>query len=88
MGSEIWEEYKLPEGNIFIPGVVAHKTTTAEPPELVADRILNYARIMGRENIIDGTDCGYRGRVYPDIAWAKMRPMAEGAESASRQLWP
>ena len=85
---KIWEEFKLPDGKIFIPGVVAHKTTTVEPPELVADRILNYARIMGRENVIAGTDCGYGGRVYPDIAWAKMRSMAEGAELASRQLWP
>jgi len=55
---------------------------------LAADRILNYARIMGRENVIAGTDCGYVGRVYLDIAWAKVRSMAEGAELASRQLWP
>ena len=79
---------KLPVGKIFIRGVVAHKATTIEPPELVADRILNFARIMGRENVIAGTDCGYGGRVYPDIAWAKMRSMAEGARIASEQLWP
>ena len=85
---KIWEDVKLPEGKIFIPGVVAHKTTTIEPPELVADRILTYARIMGRENVIAGTDCGYGNRVYPDIAWAKMRSMASGAELATRQLWP
>lgn len=85
---KIWEDVKLPEGKIFIPGVVAHKTTTIEPPELVADRILTYARIMGRENVIAGTDCGYGNRVYPDIAWAKMRSMAAGAELATRQLWP
>ena len=85
---KLWEEVKFPEGKIYIPGVVAHKTTTIEPPELVADRILTYARIMGRENVIAGTDCGYRNRVYPDIGWAKMRSMAEGAELASQQLWP
>ena len=85
---KLWEEVKLPEGKIYIPGVVAHKTTTVEPPEWVADRILTYARLMGRENVIAGTDCGYGNRVYPDIAWAKMRSVAEGAELASQQLWP
>jgi len=85
---KLWEEVKLPEGKIYIPGVVAHKTTTIEPPELVADRILTYARIMGRENVIAGTYCGYGNRVYPDIGWAKMRSVAEGAELASKQLWP
>lgn len=85
---QLWEDVKLPEGKIYIPGVVAHKTTTVEPPALVADRILTYARIMGRENVIAGTDCGYGNRVYPDIGWAKMRSVAAGAELASRQLWP
>ena len=85
---QLWEDVKLHEGKIYIPGVVAHKTTTIEPPELVADRILTYARIMGRENVIAGTDCGYGNRVYPDIGWAKMKSMAEGAELASQQLWP
>ena len=85
---QLWEDVELPEGKIYIPGVVAHKTTTIEPPELVADRILTYARIMGRENVIAGTDCGYGNRVYPDIGWAKMRSMAEGAALASQQLWP
>jgi 5-methyltetrahydropteroyltriglutamate--homocysteine methyltransferase len=85
---KLWEEVQLPEGKIYIPGVVAHKTTTIEPPELVADRIVTYARIMGRENVIAGTDCGYGNRVYPDIGWAKMRSVAEGAELASKQLWP
>ncbi|MCI0438139.1 MAG: hypothetical protein L0177_03295 [Chloroflexi bacterium] len=85
---KLWEDVKLPEGKIYIPGVIAHKTTTIEPPELVAERILLYARLMGRENIIAGSDCGYGGRVYPDIAWAKMRAIAEGARLATRQLWP
>ena len=85
---KVWEEHTLPEGKIFIPGVVAHKTTTIEPPELVADRILTFAKMVGRENVIAGTDCGYGGRVYPDIAWAKMKSMAEGARLATKQLWP
>jgi 5-methyltetrahydropteroyltriglutamate--homocysteine methyltransferase len=85
---QVWEDVKFPEGKIYIPGVIAHKTTTIEPPELVARRIVRYARMMGRENVIAGTDCGYGNRVYPDIAWAKMRAMAEGAALATRQLWP
>ena len=85
---KVWEEHTLPEGKIFIPGVVAHKTTIIEPPELVADRILTFAKMVGRENVIAGTDCGLGGRVYPDIAWAKIRSMAEGARLATKQLWP
>ncbi len=67
----VWEDYKLPDGKLFIPGVVAHKTTTIEPPELVADRIVRYANMMGRENIIAGVDCGVGGRSYPEIGWAQ-----------------
>ena len=84
---QVWEDVKFPDGKIYIPGVIAHKTTTIEPPELVAHRIVRYANIMGRENIITGTDCGYGNRVYPDIAWAKMKTMADGAALATRQLW-
>ena len=84
---KVWEKVKFPDGKIYIPGVVAHKTTTVETPEVVADRIVTYANIMGRENVIAGTDCGYGGRVYPDIAWAKMRSMAAGAELATKKLW-
>jgi 5-methyltetrahydropteroyltriglutamate--homocysteine methyltransferase len=85
---KVWEDVKFPQGKIYIPGVIAHKTTTIEPPELVAHRIMRYASIMGRENVIAGTDCGYGNRVYPDIAWAKMKAMAEGAALATQQLWP
>ena len=84
----VWEDVKFPDGKIYIPGVIAHKTTTIEPPELVAHRIVRYANIMGRENVIAGTDCGYGNRVYPDIAWAKMQAMAAGAALATQQLWP
>jgi 5-methyltetrahydropteroyltriglutamate--homocysteine methyltransferase len=84
---QLWETHKLPEGKVFIPGVIAHKTTTIEPPELVAYRIVRYAKLMGRENVIAGLDCGLGGRCYPDIAWAKLKSLVEGAALASRQLW-
>ncbi len=84
---QVWEKHKLPEGKVFIPGVIAHKTSTVEPPELVADMIVRYANIMGRENIIAGVDCGVGGRCYPDIGWAKLRSLVQGAELASKQLW-
>ncbi len=83
----VWETHKLPDGKVFIPGVIAHKTTTIEPPELVAERIVRYAKLMGRENVIAGVDCGLGGRCYPDIGWAKLRSLVEGAALASRQLW-
>jgi 5-methyltetrahydropteroyltriglutamate--homocysteine methyltransferase len=83
----LWENYKLPEGKIYIPGVVAHKTTTIEPPELVAERIVRYANLMGRENIIAGLDCGVGGRCYPDIGWAKLKSLVDGAALASKRLW-
>jgi 5-methyltetrahydropteroyltriglutamate--homocysteine methyltransferase len=84
---KVWQEHKLPEGRILIPGVVTHSTNLLEPPELVADRIVRYAKLVGRENVIAGTDCGLGGRVHPSIAWAKLRTLAQGAELASRQLW-
>ena len=81
------ERVNLPDGKILIPGVIAHKTTTIEPPDLVAERIVRYANLMGRENIIAGLDCGVGGRCYPDIGWAKLRALVEGAERASERLW-
>ena len=84
---KVWDNVKFPDDKIYIPGVVAHKTTTVETPEVVADRIKTYANIMGKENVIAGTDCGYGNRTYPDIAWAKMRAMAAGAELATKLLW-
>jgi 5-methyltetrahydropteroyltriglutamate--homocysteine methyltransferase len=83
----LWETHKFPEGKICIPGVIAHKTTTIEPAELVAERIVRYAKLMGRENVIAGVDCGVGGRCYPDIGWAKLRALADGAALASRMLW-
>jgi 5-methyltetrahydropteroyltriglutamate--homocysteine methyltransferase len=84
---KLWEEHKLPDGKVFIPGVIAHKTTTIEPPELVAERIVRYANLMGRENVIAGLDCGVGGRCYPDIGWAKLKSLTEGAALASKRLW-
>ena len=84
---KVFDDIKFPDDKIYIPGVVAHKTTTVETPELVAERIITYANIMGKENVIAGTDCGYGGRNYPDVGWAKMKAVAEGAELATKRLW-
>ena len=84
---KIWRDIKLPAGKILIPGVVSHATNVVEHPELVADRILTFANMVGRENVIAGTDCGLGGRVHPQIAWAKLRALSEGAALASKKLW-
>ena len=84
---KVWRDMKLPDGKILIPGVVSHATNVVEHPELIADRLLNYARVVGRENIIAGTDCGLGGRVHPQIAWAKLKALAAGARLASKELW-
>jgi 5-methyltetrahydropteroyltriglutamate--homocysteine methyltransferase len=84
---KIWKEARLPEGKILIPGVVSHASNVVEHPELVADRILLYAGLVGRENVIAGTDCGMGMRVHPQIAWAKLKALSEGAALASTELW-
>jgi 5-methyltetrahydropteroyltriglutamate--homocysteine methyltransferase len=85
---KVWRDVaKLPAGKILIPGVVSHATNVLEHPELVADRILKYAQVAGRENVIAGTDCGLGGRIHPQLAWAKLQALREGADLASRQLW-
>jgi 5-methyltetrahydropteroyltriglutamate--homocysteine methyltransferase len=84
---KIWKEFKLPEGKILIPGVVSHASNVVEHPELVADRILLYAGLVGRENVMAGTDCGMGMRVHPQIAWAKLNALSEGAALASKELW-
>ncbi len=84
----VWEKVKLPEGKILMPGVVGHASDFVEHPELVAERLEKYARLVGRENLIAGTDCGLGTRVgHPKIAWAKFQAMAEGAQIASNRLW-
>ena len=83
----VWRDTKLPDGKLLIPGVVSHATNIVEHPQVVADRIVRYANVVGRENVIAGTDCGFGGRIHPQIAWAKLAALAEGAKLASRELW-
>ena len=84
---KVWKDTKLPDGKVLIPGFVSHATNVLEHPELVADRIIRFARVVGRENVIASTDCGLGGRVHSQIAWAKLGALAEGAKLASRELW-
>ena len=88
----VWEKAKLPEGRKLIPGVISHATNIVEHPELVAERLVRLAKIVGRENIVAGTDCGfsqtpYTPRVHPSIMWAKLEALAEGAAIATKELW-
>ena len=83
----VWRDVKLPEGKVIMPGVVSHATNVIEHPEVVADRIVRFAEAVGRENVIASTDCGLGGRVHPQIAWAKIEALSQGAELASQRLW-
>jgi 5-methyltetrahydropteroyltriglutamate--homocysteine methyltransferase len=82
----VWDKVKLPDGKILIPGVVTHSTDVVEHPELVSQRLQRYARRVGKENVIAGADCGFGGRSHPQIAWAKLRAMVEGAALAGKAL--
>jgi 5-methyltetrahydropteroyltriglutamate--homocysteine methyltransferase len=88
----VWEEVALPEGKKLVPGVVTHHTNVVEHPELVAQRLVRLANVVGRENVLAGTDCGFAQgafiqRVHPEIQWAKLAALSEGARLASRTLW-
>jgi 5-methyltetrahydropteroyltriglutamate--homocysteine methyltransferase len=88
----VWDKVKLPAGKILMPGVVTHHTTTVEHPRLVADRIVRFAKLLGRENVVASTDCGFAqvetiARVHPQVMWAKFESLAEGARLASQELW-
>jgi 5-methyltetrahydropteroyltriglutamate--homocysteine methyltransferase len=88
----VWQDTRLPDGKLLIPGVVTHSTNIVEHPDLVAWRIANYARLVGRENVIAGTDCGFSQhwnliRTHESVQWAKLHSLAEGSRIASRQLW-
>jgi 5-methyltetrahydropteroyltriglutamate--homocysteine methyltransferase len=88
----VWKDVKMPEGRLLIPGVVSHATNVVEHPELVAERIVRLARLLGRENVIAGTDCGFaqgpfHRRVHPTVMWAKLEALVEGAHLASKELW-
>lgn len=84
---KIWEKTKLPKGKIILPGVVGHASDVDAHPELVADRLEPFARVVGRENVMASTDCGFGGRVHPQVAWAKLESLAQGTEIATRHLW-
>jgi len=89
---KVWKQVKLPDGKILIPGVISHSTILVEHPELVADRIIRYAEVVGRENVIAGSDCGFATfagskEVHPSIVWAKLKALSDGARIASKQLW-
>jgi 5-methyltetrahydropteroyltriglutamate--homocysteine methyltransferase len=90
---EVWRDVKPPEGTVLIPGVVTHATNLIEHPELVAQRIVRLAQLVGRENVLAGTDCGFSqgpfsAKVHPSIQWAKLKTLVEGAKVASKELWP
>jgi len=88
----VWETVKLPAGKVLIPGVITHSSNIVEHPELIAERIGRYARVVGRDNVIAGADCGFASfastcEVHPSIVWVKLQALAEGARIASRALW-
>ena len=83
----MWQDVKLPDDKLILPGVVSHATNVVEHPELVAERIVRFANLVGRQRVIDSTDCGLDGRIHPQIAWAKLQALARGVELATRQLW-
>ncbi len=84
---KLWRDVQLPAGKLIVPGVVSHSTNVVEHPELVADRIENFASVVGPENVIASTDCGLGGRIHRDIAWAKLESLTAGAELASKRLF-
>jgi 5-methyltetrahydropteroyltriglutamate--homocysteine methyltransferase len=89
----VWEKVKLPEGKMLLPGVLTHATNIVEHPELVCERIVRLAELVGRERVIASTDCGFAQgpfvrRVHPTIQWAKLRSLVEGARLATKALWP
>jgi len=88
----VWKDVKLPAGKVLIPGVISHATNVVEHPALVAERIVRLAKLLGRENVIAGTDCGFaqgpfHRRVHPSVMWAKLEALVEGAQLASKELW-
>ena len=90
---KIWEDVKLPEGKVIIPGVITQSTVVVEHPEIIAQRLERFAGLVGRENVLAGSDCGFGTQalevpeIHPDIVWAKFRAMSEGARLASERLW-
>lgn len=89
----VWERVRLPDGKVLIPGVITHASNIVEHPELIAERLIRFARLVGRENVIAGADCGfssqatYRTEVHPRVIWAKFEALREGAQLATERLW-
>jgi 5-methyltetrahydropteroyltriglutamate--homocysteine methyltransferase len=88
----VWEDVTLPAGKVLIPGVIAYTTAVVEHPETVAERLTNFARVLGRERVMAGADCGFtQGALYqrqhPTIIWAKFGALVQGARLASERLW-
>jgi 5-methyltetrahydropteroyltriglutamate--homocysteine methyltransferase len=88
----VWADVTLPADAVLIPGVITHSTVLVEHPELVAERIVRFASVVGRENVVAGADCGFATfagstEIHPTIAWAKLASLVEGARLATRQLW-
>ncbi|MDA0238939.1 MAG: cobalamin-independent methionine synthase II family protein [Proteobacteria bacterium] len=88
----VWEDVKLPDGKVLVPGVISHATNIVEHPELVSERIVRLAKLVGRENVLASTDCGFaqgpfHQRVHPTVMWAKLEALAEGAALATKELW-
>jgi 5-methyltetrahydropteroyltriglutamate--homocysteine methyltransferase len=89
---KVWQNVKLPKGKVLIPGCISHSTVLVEHPATVAERIVKYAKVVGRENVIAGSDCGFATfagskEIHPSIVWAKMKALADGAKLASKELW-
>ena len=88
----VWQDVKLPQDKLLVPGVVSHCITLVEHPELVAQRIVRFASVLGRERVVASNDCGFAtaaagDEVHPDVAWAKLTALCEGARLASHELW-
>jgi 5-methyltetrahydropteroyltriglutamate--homocysteine methyltransferase len=89
----VWESVRLPEGAVLIPGMISHASNIVEHPQLIAERLVTYARLVGREQVLAGSDCGFSSQatftpeVHPTVVWAKFQAMAEGARLATQQLW-
>ena len=84
---QVWESVALPPDKVLIPGVVTHSTDVVEHPDLVAQRLQRFASVVGQDKLMAGADCGFGGRSHPQIAWAKLKSLVEGAATASQNLW-
>ena len=89
----MWERIKLPDGKMLIPGVITHASNIVEHPELIAERLVRFAKLVGRESVVAGADCGfssqatYSTEVHPTVIWAKFAALRDGARLASKRLW-